>query len=135
MLRFFYSVILMSTKYFSVEEANALLPKIEPLMKRLLARRAQATRRAQDLMPILEDLRSNVGGPTASELMLDFMAIEQLVDKIHSYGCLIKDLNGGLLDFLSERNGREVYLCWRYGEPQIEYYHELHTGFSGRRKL
>jgi hypothetical protein len=44
-------------------------------------------------------------------------------------------MNGGLLDFLSERNGRDVYLCWRYGEPTISHYHELHTGYNGRRPI
>jgi hypothetical protein len=59
--------------------------------------------------------------------------IEGLIDEIKAYGCVLKDLNAGLLDFLAERDGREVYLCWRYGEDKIEFYHELHTGFQGRR--
>ena len=66
---------------------------------------------------------------------MDFAVIERQIAELQSYGCVIKDLNGGLVDFLAERNGREVYLCWRYGEDRIEYYHELHTGFQGRRKF
>lgn len=41
----------------------------------------------------------------------------------------------GLCDFPSQRDGREVYLCWRLGEPEVHYWHELHTGFAGRQPL
>jgi hypothetical protein len=47
----------------------------------------------------------------------------------------VKDLNAGLIDFPARRDGREVLLCWRYGEPQVEFYHELHTGFAGRKRV
>ncbi len=120
-------------KYFTVEEANALLPTLEPIMKHLLARRARASRLAQQMEDVLGDIRSNVGGPELSTLTQDFAVIERLIHKIQAYGVIIKDVNAGLLDFLSERNGRDVYLCWKYGEDKIEYYHELHTGFAGRR--
>ena len=122
-------------KYFTVEEANALLPKLAPLMKRLLDRRARASRLAQLQGHVLSDFRSNVGGAELSTLTQDFAAIEQMIDQVQAYGVLLKDVNAGLLDFLSERNGRDVYLCWRYGEERIEYFHELHTGFSGRQQI
>lgn len=121
--------------YFTVEEANALLPKLTPLMKRLLARRARASRLAQQMGHVLGDYRSNVGGAELSVLTQDFVAIERLIEQIQTYGVVIKDVNAGLLDFLSERNGRDVYLCWRYGEDRVEYYHELHTGFAGRQQI
>ena len=76
-----------------------------------------------------------VGGAIPSELAQEFADIEVLLARIQSFGCLVKDLNGGLLDFLSERDGRDVFLCWRYGEPAISFYHELHTGFNGRRPV
>lgn len=125
----------MNVKYFTVEEANDLLPEIRPLMRRLLERRARVSRMAHRMGPRLRDLRSNVGGTVASEMTLDFEAINQLVHKIQSYGCILKDVNAGLLDFLSKRDGRDVYLCWRYGEPEVEFYHELHTGFAGREAI
>ncbi len=125
----------MPARYFTVEEANALLPEIKPLMARLLERRAKVATMQNELAGILNGDLSDVGGRTASDMVQDFAAIERLVMKVRAYGCVVKDLNVGLLDFLSERNGREVYLCWRYGEPRIEYYHELHTGFAGRERL
>jgi hypothetical protein len=47
----------------------------------------------------------------------------------------LKDLNIGLLDFLSLRGGREIYLCWRYGEAEICYWHDLDAGYGGRQPL
>lgn len=122
-------------KYFTVEEANALLPKLKPLMKQLLNRRARASRLAQQQGHLLGDYRSNVGSADLSTLTQDFVAIDRLIAHIQAYGVIIKDVNGGLLDFLSERNGRDVYLCWKYGEDKIEFYHELHTGFAGRQQV
>lgn len=125
----------MPARYFTVEEANALLPQLKPLVADVLERRARVVRSRHLIRPILKDLHSNVGGNAASEMTKDFIIIEHLVKKIQAYGVILKDLNIGLLDFLSERDGREIYLCWRYGEPSIEHYHELHGGFNGRHPI
>ncbi len=125
----------MSLRYFTVAEANALLPELEPLVGRVLALRARASRDSRALGSLLGDLSSDVGGPLPTRLAGEFAEIEELIARIQSYGCLLKSLEAGLLDFLSERDGRDVLLCWRYGEPAIQYYHELHTGFQGRRPL
>ncbi|MCB8946023.1 MAG: DUF2203 domain-containing protein [Ardenticatenaceae bacterium] len=125
----------MPARYFTLEEANALLPQLKPLMDTLITRRAKAAKMSRQVDELFEDLRVDRGSPILSELTLDFVVIEQLIAEIQEYGCVIKDLNVGLLDFLAEKNGREVYLCWRFGEDRIEYYHELHTGFQGRRKF
>ena len=125
----------METRYFSVEEANELLADIEPLMERLLERRTKVVESRQQIYQLLAAGDSDFGGPAASELVQDFVAIERLARKIRSHGCIIKDLNNGLVDFLSKRDGREIYLCWRYGEPRVEFFHELHLGFKGRQHI
>lgn len=125
----------MAVRYFTLAEANALLPRINPLMARLLEKRARVVRLRQQMGNLLDGSLSDVGGRVPSEMVRDFMVIETLLAKIQSYGCIVKDLNIGLLDFLAERDGREVYLCWRFGEPEIQFYHELHTGFSGRQRF
>ena len=122
-------------KYFTVEEANALLPTLEPIMKQLLARRARASRLAQQHGHLLGDFRSNVGSAELSTLTQDFAAIERMMDQVQAYGVVLKDVNAGLLDFLSQRNGRDVYLCWKYGDDRVAYFHELHTGFAGRQQV
>jgi len=123
------------TKYFTLEEVNDLLPQLEPLMGRLLERRAKTARLSREIEPLLADVRLDVGGRVPAELTQDFVAIESMVQEIQSFGCVVKNLNVGLLDFLTVRDGREVYLCWRYGEPTVAFYHELHTGFNGRQPV
>lgn len=125
----------MPTQYFTVEEANAILPEIDDLMDRLQARRSLMIKLRREVIQLLETEESDFGGPLASRLVNDFIAIERLAEEIQSHGCVIKDLNTGLVDFLSTRDGREVYLCWRYGEPKIEFYHELHKGFKNREPI
>ena len=125
----------MAIRYFTIEEANSLLSEIRPLMAELLERRARVVDARPALEGILDDTSSNVGSRKASAATQDFMAIEQLVEKIRAYGCDLKDVNVGLVDFLAEIDGREVYLCWRFGEEKIQFYHDLHSGFQGRRRL
>jgi hypothetical protein len=122
-------------KYFTLEEANGLLPALEPLMAELLERRARVVQARHEVADIMGDLHSDRGSREASYMVQDFIAIEKLAKKIRGYGCVIKDLNAGLVDFLAERDGREVYLCWRFGEPRIEFFHELHTGFMARERF
>lgn len=125
----------MAGRYFTLTEANALLPQLQPLMGRLLETRARVVRQAQSIRHTLSDLHSDIGGPVPSNMVQGFITIEQILQRIQSYGCEVKDLNAGLIDFLTERDGRDVYLCWRYGEPEITFYHDLHTGFNGRRPI
>ncbi len=122
-------------QYFTVEEANAILPEIDFLMDQLLVHRSSMIKLRREIVELLEMQDSDFGGSVASSLVSDFIAIERLMSEIRSHGCLIKDLNTGLVDFLSTREGREVYLCWRYGEPRIEFYHELHKGFKNRQQI
>jgi hypothetical protein len=125
----------MSLRYFTVPEANALLPELEPLVGRVLALRARASHHSREMGALLADLSSDVGGPLPSRLTGEFAEIEDLIERIQAYGVVLKSLEAGLLDFLCERDGRDVFLCWRYGEAAVQYYHELHTGYQGRRPL
>jgi hypothetical protein len=59
----------------------------------------------------------------------------EAVNKIQETGCVVKDLDTGLIDFPSLLDGQEVYLCWKVGEDRIEYWHGLHEGFAGRKPL
>lgn len=62
-------------------------------------------------------------------------AIRERVGRITGLGIEVKDIENGLVDFLSRRDGRAVYLCWRFDEPDIGYWHELDAGFAGRQPL
>ena len=125
----------MSIRYFTIEEANTLLPTLEPLMAELLERRAKCAQQGRLVAELLRQPHVDVGGPILSELTAEFVVIERLLFKIKDTGCVVKSLEAGLVDFLAKIDGRDVYLCWRYGEESVAYYHDLHTGFQGRRSL
>lgn len=125
----------MAARYFTPAEANALLPQIEPLVGQLLERRAKVARVGRQIDDRLADLRTDFANPQATQLTREFAAIEELIAQIQAHGCVVKSLEAGLVDFLAQIDGRDVYLCWRFGEPRVAYYHELHTGFQGRRRL
>lgn len=122
-------------RYFTVDEANDLLSEIAPLVGRLLELRAKAAVDSREMGSLLADLHSDIGGPLATSLSGDFTEIEELVGRIQVHGCVIKSLEAGLVDFLAEIDGRDVFLCWRYNEPRVAYYHEIHAGYDGRRPL
>jgi len=125
----------MTIRYFTVEEANAHLPELSPLVDRLLELRAHVSVESRDMGAMLADIHSDVGGLDASKMAVEFIEMEALVERIQSYGCVLKSIESGLLDFLCERDGRDVYLCWRFGEPSIQFYHEVHKGFQDRKVI
>ncbi len=104
-------------------------------MADLLERRAKSVRLSKQIADILQDTHIDIGGPIPTELAVEFAIIEKLHSQIKSYGCVVKNIDAGLVDFLSQIDGRDVYLCWRYGEDQVQHYHELHTGFRGRKPI
>jgi len=61
--------------------------------------------------------------------------LNHLIERVQEMDCELKDIDQGLVDFRAEREGREVYLCWKLGEPDIRWWHELDAGFAGRRPL
>ena len=122
-------------KYFTVDEANGLLPLIRPLVEQLLEKRAKASRLSQQMPQLMEDVQSDVGGRRASQLYLMFGEIERLTQNIEQHGCVVKNLHAGIVDFLADHNGRDVFLCWKYGESTVAHFHDLHTGFNGRQPI
>jgi hypothetical protein len=120
---------------FTLKQANALLPEIRPLVRKILALRAEILSMQPDVWPVVEKAAGNGGRKAASEIVRQFDEVDQAVRQIQSRGILIKDINTGLVDFPSNRDGREVYLCWKYDEPEIRYWHEINDGFAGRQPL
>lgn len=122
-------------RYFTVEQANELLVLIRPLVERILAIRQELLDRRPDLEPVLEKIGTNGGNRAISEATEAFRQLEHLVHQIQELGAEIKDINIGLLDFRTLRDGREVYLCWQYGEDQVRFWHDLDAGYAGRQPL
>ena len=122
-------------KYFSVAQANEVITLIQPLMRQLLEMRETIQNQQPQVWAVLEKAAGNGGSKVASSVALEFEKMESLIRAIQGTGALVKDLNLGLVDFLTWRDGREVYLCWQYGEAKISYWHEISAGYSERHPI
>ena len=125
----------MSTKVFTLAEAQAALPRVKALMRMTQEARQEILRLRPEVWPVLRAAASNGGSRAAGELFLQFQRLEQGVKGIMALGIIVKDVDEGLVDFPGKRNGREIYLCWKYGEDDIDFWHDLDTGFDGRRPI
>jgi hypothetical protein len=124
-----------------LDEASSLLPRLSELLLQTQECKlrhdqhqdqiAEYTRRMSSNGDILErDLNE-----TRQELAKAAAELSRLVEKVQEMGCEMKDIDQGLIDFRAEREGREVYLCWKLGEPDIRWWHDLESGFAGRQPL
>jgi hypothetical protein len=125
----------MNARYFTLAEARAALPQVKNLMHMAQTARQEILRLRPEVWPVLRKAASNGGSREAGELMLHFQRLETGIKGIMNMGITVKDVDEGLIDFLGKRNGREVYLCWKYGEDDIDYWHDLTTGFAGRQPI
>jgi hypothetical protein len=121
--------------YFTLEEANTALEVIRPLMDEVQKIRQKILTTQPETWSAIERSAGNGGNPALSKLVKSFDRLDDLLHQILATGVQIKDINTGLMDFSALRQGREVYLCWRYGEKQIEYWHEIEAGFAGRQPI
>ena len=120
-------------RYFTLEEANAAVAIIRPILGEMLEIRQRIIDLQPEVWPVIEKAIGNGGNLAASQATREFERINQLAHEIQSLGGILKDLNEGLVDFLALREGREVYLCWRYDEPRVAFWHEIEGGFASRQ--
>lgn len=125
----------MSTRTYTLAEARALLPRVKELMGRVQEARRAILQLRPAAWPALRKAAANGGSHEAGELALQFIKLEHGVKGILALGIEIKDVDSGLLDFRGTRAGQEVYLCWRHGEDDILFWHDLDAGFAGRRPI
>lgn len=127
---------------FTPDEANALLPVLQPLVETMVAAKrglddARAERELAD-----RRIAGNGGGLQPAELAAlaeevgrRAEALASAIQEIQGLGVLVKDLDTGLVDFPALREGREVLLCWRLGERSVAHWHRPEDGLAGRRPL
>lgn len=130
------------SKVFTVEQANAMLPLIKAIASDLVALSREVVERQQRLtaLPSGRDLED--GDPYGDELSQmereldqDAATIRDYARELEELGVELKDPLTGLIDFPHEMDGRIVYLCWRLGESEVLFWHELKAGFRGRQPL
>ena len=138
----------MARRYFSVDEVNQLVPELEAIFARVMRLRAQLKsiyRRleAVGFAPSGEHFTPEVPG-APPETVRDrgaFKALTELLRTelaaISELGCQVKDIETGLVDWfaIDPRVDGEVFLCWRFGEKEVAFYHDLESGFAGRRPV
>lgn len=126
-------------RLFTLEEANELLPTITPALLELKREKEQFDQLQRTLATMTPAMRSNGHGAIAVEYEAQIHAlvtrISAGVREIAALGVEVKDLNQGLIDFPHWREDHVVYLCWRLGEGNIGYWHDIEAGFGGRREL
>jgi hypothetical protein len=131
-------------RYFTVAEANEMVPALEVRFGKVMRLRAQL-RQAYDALdeagepPTADSLERSDGPDELRRLRGRFRALlEALTEElaaVEGLGVAVKDLDLGLCDFLGEREGRDVWLCWQYGEKSVGFWHELGEGFGSRHPL
>jgi hypothetical protein len=133
----------VAERYFTVAEVEALIPRLDRIMSRVMSANAEATQARERLQAEQQRIALAGGG------LLDRRAwradkdrierltaeLQQGLGEIVDLGGAPKDLGLGLVDFLHLREGREVNLCWKYGEREIRHWHGLDEGYAGRKPL
>jgi len=132
----------MESGQFTLDEANAMVPWLKETFQRLAQGRKEHLALRERLTELLQPRKSQEPSGESDELRqvrqdLDRLAkqIEDWVDEILDRGIIVRDMERGLVDFPSPRDGREVFLCWIGGEDRIDFWHETDRGFSYRQPL
>jgi hypothetical protein len=121
-------------KHYTREEARALLPRIRQWLDRLNSLRQELERFDQRLSGLAEQ-GNDIGGETVNNWIRALADMQQALAEFQRRRIVIKDLVRGLVDFPAVIGGREVFLCWEHGEEDIEFWHDLDTGYTGRERL
>lgn len=119
----------LGRKVFTVEQANRALP----LVRRVVEDIVYAFRELHSLRDQIADSLDR--GTVEREIEAEAQRLEHLQSELEGVGCELKDPAVGLIDFLGQYQGREIYLCWKLGEEHVEHWHELHSGFAARRPV
>lgn len=126
----------MEKRIFTLEEANRLLPALRsPLEKMVDVRsRLKLIEEALEYAQAQPDLEENP--EQLHHRLNDLMyQMKDLIRDIQKSGCVIKDIDKGIVDFYHKRDGELVFLCWMLGEEHIQHWHPLYTGFAGREPI
>jgi hypothetical protein len=133
----------VAERYFTVADVEALIPALARIMKSVMSAHAEVSA-AQERMQAEQQRIAMAGGGVLDRRAwrADKERIERLTGEIRrglgeivELGGAPKDLGLGLVDFLHLRDGREVNLCWKYGEREIRHWHGLDEGYAGRKPL
>jgi hypothetical protein len=121
-------------KHYTREEARALLPEIRRWLKRINSLRADVEKLELRLTQLAAQSH-DIGGETVNTWIRALADMQEILVEFQRREIFIKDLDRGLIDFPAIIGGREVFLCWEADEDDIEFWHDLESGFAGRERL
>jgi hypothetical protein len=121
-------------RHYTVDQANAALPWVMERVERLRAARdGFADEEAREALG--EATPGNGGGEPGRVVSEAFLELQAAAGELDAMEVIVRDLERGLVDFPSLRDGREVYLCWEAGEDEIGFWHDTDAGYGGRQPL
>jgi len=126
-----------SKKYFTIEEAEKLLPKIEKILKRTTQLNKAIELLSSIEIEVYDDDYENLRRITKTNKQFHKLSYELYanIEKLEDMGCIIKDMDAGLTDFYHKFEGRDIFLCWKLGESGIKFWHEVDSGYMGRKQI
>jgi len=131
------------SKRFTLAEAQRLIPQVERLMRDALARKTEYDEADRAIQSFTERVMMMGGMNVDRDQALEAKQrrnqaaqnLGEAIEQVQELGCVVKDLDIGLVDFPARFRGAEVYLCWRMGERAIEFWHGVDEGFRGRKAI
>lgn len=124
----------MPERLYSVDEANALLPQLQPVLERI-RQTESVIANDRGLAAVREKASQNGGGTPTLKTLAASRQLQKDLTQIAEWGIILRDPSIGLIDFLHQREGKTVCLCWKLGEPRVEWWHPIETGIAGRTHL
>jgi hypothetical protein len=131
------------SRLFSLRDAERLRVQLEPILIEAIEARRKLVELEEQLSKLAERVQQSGGMMISHEKTANQRversrladSIQSAIERIHSTGCVVKDIEVGLLDFPAQINGEAVYLCWKLGEESIRFYHGQDEGFAGRKPI
>ena len=120
--------------HYTREEARALLPLIRMWLDQLTFARHELEKLDRQIAQML-GLGDDLGGELINRYVKTLAQCKDILQRFAGREIMIKDLDRGLIDFPAFVGGKEVFLCWEKGEEDVEFWHDLDTGFGGRERL
>jgi hypothetical protein len=137
-------------RFYDLDEANAAIPEVRTILESLRDQRAELIRLRDEVLAHAseDETRGEGRGDATTEAKTDAdvrvlrLRMQGVIDRmqagvvrIDEMGITLREIETGLIDFPALASGRQIWLCWRLGEDDVEWWHELSEGFSGRQTL
>lgn len=121
-------------KHYTREEAEALLPQVREWLEQLNQLRSKNERDDKRITSLMRD-GNDIGGDLVNRSIRTLAEMQVLLGEFQKRDIHIKDIERGLLDFPAIIGGKEVFLCWELGEDNVEFWHDLESGYGGRERI